>query len=159
MTMTRIFHRLYLGDADDAERLARSNPSGIAVVISLSESPVERRNPRIRYLAFPLPEATPIGIETLNLILAAMTNSIRNGAVLVHCRLGMSRSPAMVAAYLDRIGYLDFEDALQFLHHLRSRVDPSPILLRSVQHTLQVQTATGLRSVETGGMGCDDRWQ
>ena len=36
MAMTKVFERLYSGDADDADRLADTNPSGITSLSSTS---------------------------------------------------------------------------------------------------------------------------
>lgn len=134
--MTRVMHRLYLGDASDAERLATKNPAGIATVITVAEIPVEHRHSEIRYLDFPIEDASQLSAPRLGSILAAISCYISRAPVLVHCSMGASRSPIIVAAYLDRIGYLDFEDALVFLGHLRFEVSPKRTLARSVRRAL-----------------------
>ena len=136
MSMTRVLHRLYLGDTNDAERLAAKNPAGIGTVITVCEMPVERRHPDIRYLDFPIEDTAQLSSPRLGSILSAISCYISRTPVLVHCSFGASRSPIVVAAYLDRIGYLDFEDALVFLGHLRFEVSPSRALMRSVQRAL-----------------------
>lgn len=146
MMMTRVLHRLYLGDSDDAEHLASGNPAEIATVLTLCEAPVERRSPQIHYLALPIGDASPLRTQQLFTTLAAISSHIRRGAMLVHCAAGISRSPAIVAAYLDRIGYLDFTDALVLLRHLRDCVNPSPILIRSVLEALRLEAKAGLRN-------------
>ncbi len=148
MTMTRVLHRLYLGDANDAERLASKNPAEIATVITVCESPVERRHPEIRYLDFPIEDDAQLSSPRLGSILAAISCYIGKAPVLVHCSFGASRSPIVVAAYLDRIGYLDFEDALVFLSHLRFEVSPSRTLRRSVQRALPSANASSFRKEE-----------
>jgi hypothetical protein len=39
VAMTKVFERLYLGDADDADRLAVLNPFGITGVVNVSSDP------------------------------------------------------------------------------------------------------------------------
>ena len=116
--------------------LSSANPLQIMSVITLSEEPVEQRNPAIRYLHFPVRDARPIRISWLNAILTAIEESMPRGAVLVHCGVGISRSPAVVAAYLDRIGFLSFARALSYLESLRPAVAPSKALVESIEREL-----------------------
>src|SRR5205823_4475074 len=54
--------------------------------------------------------------------------------LLVHCRLGKSRSPALVAAYLARIGFSDNpESALAYVTGIRDVVAVHPETWRGVQ--------------------------
>jgi protein-tyrosine phosphatase len=53
--------------------------------------------------------------------------------VLVHCRLGKSRSPALVAAYLAACGHSrDPEDAIAYVREQRKEVDVHPETWRGV---------------------------
>jgi protein-tyrosine phosphatase len=135
-TITKIIDGLYIGGRRDAEALSSANPYQIATVITLCEELVEQRNPAIRYLHLPLRDACPIRISWLNAILTAIEESMPRGAVLVHCGVGISRSPAVVAAYLDRIGFLSFAAALHYLENLRPAVAPSKALVESIEREL-----------------------
>ena len=67
----------------------------------------------------------------------AIAESFRIGNVLVHCAAGSSRSPALTAAYMHRVGYKHFDAALGEIERLRPSVDPSKILVRSIKEILQ----------------------
>jgi len=142
-SITKVLDRLFLGGRRDAEALSSANPLQIATVITLCEEPVGRRNPAIRYLHFPVRGARPIRISWLNAILVAIEESVARGAVLVHCGVGISRAPTVVAAYLDRIGFLGFARALSYLENLRPAVAPSKALVESIARELSHSTGSG----------------
>jgi len=48
----------------------------------------------------------------------------------------MSRAPTVVAAYLDRIGFLGFARALSYLEDLRPVVAPAKALVESIEREL-----------------------
>ena len=134
-SITKVLDGLSISGRRDAEALS-VNPYEIATVITLCEEPIEQRNPAIRYLYFPVRDACPIRVSWLNAILTAIEESMARGAVLVHCGVGISRSPAVVAAYLDRIGFLPFAAALHYLETLRPAVAPSKALIESIKREL-----------------------
>lgn len=120
----------------DAERLAKSNPFGITTVISLCEEGVLRRVPRINYLHFPIADAVPIDIGTLDAILDAIAENIRWGKILLHCGMGASRAPLLAAAWMDAAGYKNIDGALEEIARLRP-IAPSELLLRSIRPLLR----------------------
>jgi protein-tyrosine phosphatase len=130
--LTKVSERIYLGSSDDAEALAAANPHHIKAVLTLSEEPVHCHSSLIRYLHFPVCDAKPIPIAWLNSILTAIEDNFHEGPVLVHCSAGLSRSPTVVAAFLDRVGFLSFPDAMRFMESIRPAIAPSPILVRSI---------------------------
>jgi len=137
-TITRVLDGLYIGGRCDAEALSSANPHQIATVITLCEVPVSRRSLTIRYLhTFPVRDARPIRISWLIAILIAIGESVPRGAVLVHCGIGVSRAPTVVAAYLDRIGFLGFSEALHYLENLRPAIAPSRVLVRTIARELR----------------------
>jgi hypothetical protein len=54
-------------------------------------------------------------------------NDVRNhgGVILVHCKLGVSRSPSFVAAYLMKYFNFSLESALRFIRKSRPQVKPN----------------------------------
>jgi protein-tyrosine phosphatase len=132
-SVTAVSTRLFLGSLADAERLAKANPYQIQTVITLCEASVKRRARGVRYLQFPVRDAQPIPIALLNAILEAIYRAVADGAVLVHCHLGQSRAPTLVAAFLDQTGSARFEEAIRTLRKLRPEIAPAPDLIRSIK--------------------------
>jgi protein-tyrosine phosphatase len=62
----------------------------------------------------------------------AIAIGVRRGNLLVHCLAGKSRSPILIAAYLDRCGYAGIDKALAEIAQLRD-IAPSQVLLRNVK--------------------------
>ena len=112
------------------------NPMGITTVVSLCPEEVLHRADNISYVSIPITDACPISVRQFEAVMAAIAAHIRKGTVLLNCAAGMSRSPILAAAWLDRCGYLNFEAALQEIADLRSTIDPSPVLLKSVKENL-----------------------
>jgi protein-tyrosine phosphatase len=134
--MTRIWERLYLGSLTDADRLSRSNSSQIATVISVSEQCVEHKSAKVHYIHLPIEDDKPVPVHQFNAVMDAMAMNIRKGIVLLHCGLGISRAPTLTAAYLHRVGYLNFDSAIGEIRQLRPTIDPSKILVSSVKEHL-----------------------
>jgi protein-tyrosine phosphatase len=70
-------------------------------------------------------------------VITTISQLIRGGKVLVHCAAGSSRSPVVVALYMDVVGHENFDDALSRLRDLRSVVVPSKLVIESAKAYLQ----------------------
>jgi len=133
--VTKIWERIYLGSLKDAERLARSNPQRITTVISLCRQQALHQSPKITYIHIPIPDLRPISAQKFEDIMFAMAIGVRRGNLLVHCLQGISRSPILIAAWLDRCGYAGIDKAVSEIAALRD-IAPSHTLLRSVKDLL-----------------------
>lgn len=134
--MTKIWERLYLGSLKDAAQLARSNPRRIATVVSLCREQPVQRVPKVIYIHIPIPDARPVSAQKFEDIMFAIALGVRRGNLLLHCREGMNRSPIMIAAWMDRCGYVEIDKALSQIAELRD-LAPSATLLRSVRDLLR----------------------
>jgi atypical dual specificity phosphatase len=136
--MTRIWERLYIGSLEDAEKLGRSNARQITTVISLCRQQAVRRVPKVTYIHIPIPDLRAISAQKFEDIMYAIEIGVRRGNLLVHCQAGMSRSPVLVAAWMDRCGYADIEKALSEAAKLRD-IAPSRMLVASIKELLSRQ--------------------
>lgn len=130
--ITPVTGRLHIGSLQDAESLAGNNPHQIQTVITLCEERVERRTPGIRYRHLPILDSRPVQPRRLQHILCALEEAVHNGAVLLHCAAGVSRTPTIAAAYLHHIGFQEFTRAIAYLADIRPEIGPSPVLVDSV---------------------------
>lgn len=133
---TQVWERLWVGDFADAEELAGNSLHGITTVISLSDIPIETRRRGINYLYIPIEDDEPVPIRQFDQILDALSENIRWGSVLLHCSGGVSRAPSMAAAYMDTVGYKNFDAALGEIRRVRPFVNPSKILLNGIRRHL-----------------------
>jgi protein-tyrosine phosphatase len=102
----------------DAERL-KLNSRGINTVISVCEETLDRHNLKINYLHLPVAEGKAISVGQFDAIIDAISENIRWGTVFIHCRFGMLRSPILVAAYMDAVGYKNIDAALDDILEVR----------------------------------------
>ena len=137
MAITRIFERLYLSSADDADDLAVSNPLGITAVVNVKTQPNRSKRDGIQYVHFPIDESERILPGTFGPVTAALTQLIRTGKVLVHCEAGSSRAPVVAALYLHVVGYKNFDEALAEIKALRPVVSPSKSIIASAKAYLE----------------------
>jgi atypical dual specificity phosphatase len=106
----------------------------ITTIVFCRERPVHRA-PKITYIHIPSPDSRPISAQEFEDIMFAMAIGVRRGNLLVHCLAGMSRSPILIAAWLDRCGYAEIDKALSQIAELRD-LAPSRALLQSVKDLL-----------------------
>ena len=127
--MDQILDRLYLGNFEDAEAVTLGQ---CTCVITLCERAPVLTSQRIAHIHAPIPDEVWLPPHTWSELVHAVTRAVRDEeAVLVHCRLGVSRSPSVVAAYLAQCGYR-LENALAYLVSQRSVVAPHADTWRGV---------------------------
>jgi protein-tyrosine phosphatase len=134
--MTRIWERLWVGGLTDAQRLAKGNPNHIDTVISLCEACVASKRRGVNYVHHPIENERPIPVGEFDRIMDALTENIRLRTVLIHCGVGLSRTPTMSAAYLHVVGYRDIDASLAEIERLRPINNLSDILLESIRRRL-----------------------
>lgn len=98
--MISVIDRLYLGNREMAKDLRRLKEAGVTHIVNCAEE-LPNYHPRdFRYLALKLKDPD-IGLQAnLRGISSFIDEGRREGSVLVHCFAGVSRSPAVVLAYL-----------------------------------------------------------
>ncbi len=126
--MHQILPRLYLGDLLDAESVTLEQ---IQCVISLC-----KEKPHIAegmaHIYAPIQDEVWHFSSVWSELVYALTDAIRDEPnVLVHCRLGKSRSPALVCAYMATTGWT-MASALRHIKRIRPLVLPHPETWRSV---------------------------
>lgn len=124
--MHQILDRLFLGDLQDS-----INAPPDMWVINLSGTDYRRAK---RYHCRHIPdEQSIVPGATIMRVVNLMRGYIGTGArVLIHCRGGVSRAPALAAAYLYTCGW-DLEEAKIFVRIKRPIVDIHPAIWQSIR--------------------------
>ena len=125
--MDQILDRLWLGTFADAAAFAEPTTQmfPLSAILTLCEAkPVVAQG--IEHIHAPIPDEVYLPRAVWVELVHALTTLLHDGhTVLVHCRLGVSRSPALVAAYLARCGHSrDLAAALVYLVARRGCVAP-----------------------------------
>ncbi|KAI1845338.1 hypothetical protein JX266_008433 [Neoarthrinium moseri] len=142
-TIVQITPYLYLGPRTATEpRTALA--AGITHVVSLGCQPVSPRSPALAYHRLGLLDVPGADLGAPAALAGEIIKKARrdpDARVLVHCVGGVSRSPAVLAAYLVRKEGLSLREALRLLVSRRPCVRPNDGFLRQ------------LRDMEAGARG------
>jgi protein-tyrosine phosphatase len=90
----------------------------------------------VNYVHIPIEDESPLPAGQFDSIMDALTENIRWGKVLLHCGVGISRAPSLAAAYMDAVGYKNYDVAIEEIRQLRSIINPSMILFKSIRRHL-----------------------
>ncbi|KAJ3127394.1 hypothetical protein HK098_006383 [Nowakowskiella sp. JEL0407] len=89
----------------------------------------------INYLYFPLLDDEVQSLDGIDTVLDYIKSAIdANGKVLVHCQLGVSRSPAVCIAYIMREEDISMAEALRIVRVARSQALPNAGFLMQLKH-------------------------
>src|SRR5262252_2354035 len=100
--MNQILHRLWVGDMEDAHRAT----TPVTCLLTLREEATIPDDPAIGHVHIPIPDETVLDPTVWQGMVRMLSGLLGRGeTVLVHCRLGKSRSPALCVAYLTACGY------------------------------------------------------
>jgi protein-tyrosine phosphatase len=102
--MWRIIPRLYLGDEHDARNRFVLKDCRITHILNCAREVPCFFKRDFRYWHLKMSDPDPAFIDEIPRICSFIHRGRRAGSVLVHCRMGCSRSPACILAYLCRRG-------------------------------------------------------
>jgi protein phosphatase slingshot len=131
--MNEISKNLYLGPMEAAQTIDRPSNKGKWFVLSIMESP-----PKLQYvkqLEINLSDhhATDIS-KWFDLGSEAILYHLKNGfRVLVHCRMGISRSASMVIAFLMRANHWSCQQAIEYVESKRPFINPNPGFMKQLK--------------------------
>jgi protein-tyrosine phosphatase len=123
--MSQILSYLYLGSAEDAFNKRFLETEGITHVLN-----VAREIPQCRCLFYKYIPLDDTWSQNINVYFPITNDYISNvektgGKVLVHCAAGVSRSAAIVIAYLMWREKVPMGDAYEFVKARRSIISPN----------------------------------
>lgn len=98
--MWRIARGLYLGDQLDSQNRYLLTHHGITHVLNCASELPCLFPTDFEYLHLELNDPDPAFSDCIDAICAFIRRGRRAGAVMVHCRMGLSRSPAAILAYV-----------------------------------------------------------
>ena len=115
-----------LGDFEDSR-----DPDGVDAVLNVAaEAPVLHDLP---CLHLKIEDQQPISPRDLRQALGFLADRTTVGhRVLVHCWAGVSRSPAIVAAFMTITAGLSADEALKIIQEKRPKADPDPVVWESI---------------------------
>jgi histidinol-phosphate aminotransferase len=117
-----------LGVALD-RRLMRSRR--IEAVLSLA--PVSLDRSIAHHLRLEVVDRVPLPADTISAAVGFITRHVAEGRrVLLHCEMGISRSPALAVCYLHESAGMTIEEAVRHVKFMRPTAQPHPELLRSI---------------------------
>ncbi|XP_068679363.1 dual specificity protein phosphatase 22-like [Montipora capricornis] len=140
--MDKVLPGLYLGNIRDAKDMDQLTKNHITHILSIHDSaqpdPEHHVYKHIHAADSPDQEISGYFQESINFIHNCRIN---NGVVLVHCMAGISRSTAIVAAYIMAVTQLNWKDALKAIKCSRSIANPNYGFQRQLQDFYNLQAA------------------
>lgn len=122
--------QLAIGSLSEAADPRMLEQLGIDAVVSLLPVGFSAGEAR---LTLPIPDRVALSSETIRTVTAFIEHQRLSGRkTLLHCQMGISRSPALAACYLHEYGDYSLADALSEVSRARPLADPHPALLASM---------------------------
>ena len=134
--MWSILDKLFLGTRHDAEQREELKRNGITHIVNCTREVPCFFEDEFRYLHLRLSDPDEGLAAQLKAVEEFIDRGRVHGAVLVHCTGGVSRSAAVVLAYLGHLGY-DLQVAAEFMGSI-VRTRPNGVFIRQVYRHLGV---------------------
>lgn len=121
---------LAVGACQDAADSRARALHGIGTVISLMPMDFTAGE---HHVTLPVTDRQPIAPDTIRRITALIHREVGAGRkVLLHCQMGISRSPALAACYLHEYAGYSLDAAIAQIRQVRMIAEPHPVLLTSI---------------------------
>ncbi len=152
--MDRIVNNLWLGSQRDADELVRKNPEGITAILNVrgpdAYEPQGRNqsieHPGKAYKWIPAPDTGVVSARHIKDAVFWLREQTERGArILIHCKHGISRSPAFLAAFMAESGIsTSLEEALATISARRVVQPATQLVERKAKPVSRVSAVTGL---------------
>lgn len=124
--------QIAIGSRADAEDPAVLSAHGIDALLSLTQ--VARPTGVLRQLALDVKDREVLASDVIDDAVAFLKDQVENGRrILVHCEMGISRSPALVACYLHEGLGMDLDAAIDHVRSRRPVAEPHSALVDSMR--------------------------
>eukprot|EP00164_Ancoracysta_twista_P004040 GFYU01005423.1.p1 GENE.GFYU01005423.1~~GFYU01005423.1.p1 ORF type:complete len:183 (+),score=47.77 GFYU01005423.1:154-702(+) len=133
---TQILPFLYLGSYWNACNAREIGKLGVTYIINLAAKDCHSRFPNhLHYLNVSVDDDEDVDIRQIfeacfHFIQEAVAN---NSKVMVHCMLGSSRAPTLVAAFLMMLMNMSTDKAIDHIKKRRPNVNPNPGFIRALK--------------------------
>jgi protein-tyrosine phosphatase len=139
---SQILPFLYLGDYLDARNLDKLKKLGISRILNVSDSARYVEDPEICLCHIPISDFGDTHLPAVfercfEFISSAKTEG---QTILVHCRHGQNRSPAVVIGYLVQLESLSLKDAYALVAEARPRIGVHEIYFEQLREVERGKT-------------------
>jgi protein phosphatase slingshot len=131
----KIIDHVYIGDYTCAYSISFLIQNKITYILVCARELTCRFPERFTYLHLSLDDNYRSNIlEYVDTASEFINNAvIKKKNVLVHCAMGISRSPSIVIGYLLKFHKMDFEKALELVKNKHEYTNPQPVFLKQLQ--------------------------
>jgi atypical dual specificity phosphatase len=128
-----ILDRLAIGDLSDAKNAAMLSEYGITAVLNVAkEANYDTDVTYLDYYKVAIDDGQAMDFSHLTEAVDFIHSRIRNGKVMVHCLMGVSRSSTIILCYLHECGF-SLREAMDLIKKKRPEAQPHIALYNSVR--------------------------
>ena len=151
--MHHIINNLWLGSQQDADELIRNNPEKITAILNVRGADAFRppgrdqasEHPGKAYKWIPAPDTGVIYPEHVKEALFWLQEQTdKRERILIHCKHGISRSPAFLAAFMVESGISSSLEEAKATISVHRDVQPATLLVEPARRVVLTSSLTGL---------------
>src|ERR1700692_3296075 len=151
--MHHIVNNLWLGSQQDADELVRNNPEKITAILNVRGADAYKppgrdqasEHPGKVYKRIPAPDTGTISHEHVREALIWLQEQTNKGErILIHCKHGICRSPAFLAAFMVESGISSSLEEAKTTISVHRPVQPATQIVEPVRRVVLISALTGL---------------
>jgi GGDEF domain-containing protein len=151
--MDHIVNNLWLGSQQDADELVRNNPEKITAILNVRGADAYKppgrdqssEHPGKAYKWIPAPDTGVIYPEHVKEALVWLQEQTdKRERILIHCKYGISRSPAFLAAFMVESGISSSLEEAKTTISVYRAVQPAAQIVEPVRRVVLISALTGL---------------
>jgi len=151
--MDHIINNLWLGSQQDADELIRDNPEKISAILNVRGADAYKppgrdqasEHPGKVYKWIPAPDAGVIYPEHVKeALLWLQEQTDKRERILIHCKYGISRSPAFLAVFMVESGISSTLEEAKTTISVHRDVQPATLLVEPARRVVLISALTGL---------------
>jgi predicted protein tyrosine phosphatase len=151
--MDHIIKNLWLGSQQDADELVLNNPEKITAILNVRGADAYKppgrdqasEHPSKAYKWIPAPDTGVIYPEHVKEALVWLQEQTdKRERILIHCKHGISRSPAFLAAFMVENGISSSLEEAKATISVHRAVQPATLIVEPVRRVVLISALTGL---------------